>query len=168
MVIFIFTMLFLGVFLFTRSYEYLERYYSTVLYVSSMSILYALICTNYGLWLFPIWWIFSDHASALLQTAILFPSTTVLFLRYLPRNKWFKAFYFIFFVVLYVIMEWIMLRHGEIRYEHGWNLGWSTLIDVLMFFMILMHENNKKITWLFTVVIITFFVISFRVPLFVL
>lgn len=168
MVIFVFSLFFLAVFLITRSYKSMERFYSTVLYVSLMSILYALICTNYGLWLFPVWWIFSDQASALFQAVVLFPSTTVLFLRYFPKSKWSVIPYFLFFAALYVIMEWFMLMRGEIRYEHGWNLGWSVVIDVLMFFMMWLHQYSKRVTWWLTSLITVFLVIWFRVPLFVL
>lgn len=130
-----------------------------------MSILYALICSDYGLWEYPVWWIFTNNASVLFQAVILFPSSTVLFLRYLPRNRWFVTLYIFFFVVLYIMMEWFMIKRGEIRYGHGWNLGWSMAVVVFMFVTVLLHESNKKLTWLFSIVIITFLISWFDVPL---
>lgn len=168
MVIVLFSVLFLVVLLLTRSYRYVEQYYSTILYISLTSVFYTLICTNYGLWTFPVWWIFTNQAAALLEAVILFPSTTVLFLRYLPRHSRFVMLYILFFVALYVVMEYLMIQRGQIRYAHGWNLGWSTVVNVLMFLFMLLHERSKRLTWILAVVIVAFFIRWFDVPLFAL
>lgn len=165
MIIVLYSLLFLATFLLTKSYRYFGRYYSTTLYVSFISLVYVTICNTYKMWAFPTWWIFTNEASELLQAVILFPCTTVIFLRYFPRNKWFAALYFLFFVALYVVMEWLMVISGEINYEHRWNLGWSTVVVALMCFMIKLHEHNRILTWLLTVVVMAFFVIWFKVPL---
>ncbi|KPV43811.1 CBO0543 family protein [Alicyclobacillus ferrooxydans] len=168
MIIVLFSLLFLVVLLLTRSYRCVEQYYSTILYISLMSVFYTLICTNYGLWTFRVWWIFTNQAVALLEAVILFPSTTALFLRYLPRHSRFTMLYFILFVALYIVMEYIMIQLGEIRYTQGWNLGWSTVVDVLMFLFMLLHERSKRLTWILTVVVVAFFIRWFDVPLFAL
>lgn len=167
MIIIFFTLLSLVFFLFTKSYRYITQYYSTVLYVSFISVLYALICSDYGMWQFANWWIFTDHASALVQAAILFPSTTVIFLRYLPKTKKFFIPYFLLFPALYVGMEWITLGRNGIRYLHGWNFGWSVLIDILMFCMILVHHYHFILAWALSTIIIVFLLSWFHVPLFI-
>lgn len=168
MTIIFFSLLFFAAFLLTKSYKYLKRYYPTVLYVSFISIAYTLICTNYGMWTFPVWWIFTDDACALFQATILFPSTTVMFLRYLPTRKWLLFLYFCGFAALYIAMEWIMVQCHEIRYSNGWNFGWSAIIDFLMFIMICLHEYRLFVAWVVTIPIMSFFIIWFHVPLFVL
>ena len=168
MIIVLFSMLFLVVMLLTRSYRFVERYYSTILYISLMSVFYTLICTNYGLWTFLVWWIFTNHAIAILEAVTLFPSTAVLFLRYLPQRLPWIAAYTSFFVVLYVVMEWFMVQLGQIRYSHGWNLGWSAIVDVLMILFVWLHERSKSLTWILTVFIVAFFIRWFDVPLFAL
>ncbi|QSO50491.1 hypothetical protein JZ785_16330 [Alicyclobacillus curvatus] len=165
MTIILFSLLFLTVFFVTRSHRYLERYYDTVLYISLISVVYGLICIDFAMWHFPVWWIFTDHASLLFQAVVLFPSTTVVFLRYFPRSRGLIAPYFLLFVIAYVVMEWMMLKLGQIRYAHGWSLGWSTLVVVLMFLMMWLHEKSKKLTWVFTFIVITWLVTWFDVPL---
>ncbi|QSO50503.1 hypothetical protein JZ785_16395 [Alicyclobacillus curvatus] len=165
MVIIIFTLCFTAVFFLTRSYRYLDTYYTTVLYVSSVSLLYQLLCRGYLLWHFRNWFFFTDKLSTLIQFAVLFPSTIVLFLRYLPQSNWMRGLYFSGFFGVYGVMEWFLKRSGEIVYQYGWNFWWSVFIDFCLFALTWIHSKSWKTAILVSTCITVFLMVRFSVPL---
>lgn len=165
MVISIYSFGFLVAFIITKSYRYFGRYYSSVHYVACLSILYTLVCRGYPLWSFRPWWIVTDKVSQLIQFAILFPCTTVLFLRYIPRHTRHRILHFLGFSGLYVLLEWLLVNRHEIIYSHGWNFSWSVVIDILLFTLTWIHMKSWKIAVLMSVCIVLFLIMWFRVPL---
>lgn len=149
----------------TGSYRYLDKYYSTALFVSTVSLLYVLLCRGYMLWNFNQWWFMTGKVSALVQFSVLFTSTTVLFLRYLPVNKSAKLLYFLGFYGAYVLMELFLKLRGEIVYQHGWSFEWSVFIDFCLFALAWTHARNWKAAWSVSACIIVFLMVWFRVPL---
>ncbi|MFC0212673.1 CBO0543 family protein [Paenibacillus chartarius] len=165
MVIIIFTLSFLMVFVITKSYKYVDQYYQTVLYVSLVSIIYPLICRGHMVWHFPDIGYFTDKANFLFQAIVLFPSTTVFFLRFLPRKVWSRVVYFLGFVGLYSAMEAFMVMRGEIIYKHGWNFGWSMFVDLCLFGLMWIHARSWRLALFISLCILTFLVLWFRVPM---
>ncbi|MCF8564905.1 hypothetical protein LLE49_09255 [Alicyclobacillus tolerans] len=165
MIILIFTLCFLAAFVLTRSYRFLDKYYPTALYVSLVSLLYQLLCRGHLLWHFRNWHLFTDKLSTLIQFAVLFPCSAVLFLRYLPRRKLARTLYFLGFFAVYVVMELCLKLSGEIIYQFGWSLGWSVFIDFCFFAFTWMHARNWKVALPISASIIVFLMAWFRVPL---
>ncbi|WP_391563832.1 CBO0543 family protein [Paenibacillus cremeus] len=165
MVIIIFTLSFLTVFLLTKSYRYFPIYYSTIQYVSMVAFVYPLICRGYMVWSFPAWGLFTDKANELLQATVLFPSTTVLFFRYLPHRLWTRALYFLGFVGLYAGMECLLITRKEILYQHGWRFGWSVFIDFCLFALMWIHAKSWKVAYPISLCILIFLVVLFQVPI---
>lgn len=165
MVIIIFTLSFFTVFLITKSYKNCSDHYPTILFVSLVSVIYPLICRGYMVWHFPNSGFFTDKVNLLFQGAILFPSTTVLFLRYLPHKVWTRTLYFLGFFGIYAIMEWLMVLRKEILYEHGWNFGWSMFIDFCLFTLLWIHSRSWKVAMSISLCILIFLVVWFRVPI---
>lgn len=166
MVIIIFTLSFLTVIVITKSYKYCNQYYPTIQYVSLVSIIYPLICRGYMVWHFPNSGFFTDKVNLLFQMAILFPSTTVLFLRYLPHKVWTRTLYFLGFFGIYAVMELLMVLRKEIIYQHGWNFGWSMFIDFCLFSLMWIHARSWKTAISISLCILTFLVVLFRVPIY--
>lgn len=165
MVILIFSLCFVIVLFLTGSHKYFDKYRSTALFVSTISLLYVLLCRNYMLWNFNQWWLMTSKVSALLQFVVLFPSTVVLFLRYLPVNTLPKILYFLGFFGIYVLMEVCLKLRGEIVYQHGWSFGWSVSIDICLIALAWTHARNWKAAWTVSACIIVFLLAWFRVPL---
>ncbi|WP_276356279.1 CBO0543 family protein [Cohnella caldifontis] len=164
MVILIFSLGALAAFLITKSYKYMDPYYPTVLYVVLVSLLYPVICRGYMVWHYPSWGWFTDKVNGLVQSAVYFPCTTVLFLRYFPRRTGSRIAYLAAFVAAYAIMEGLLLYWKQIIYEHGWNFGWSVFIDVCMFSMIWLHSRSWKAAWAVSLCILILLLALFRVP----
>lgn len=164
MVILIFSLCFVIVLFLTGSHKYFDKYRSTALFVSTISLLYVLLCRNYMLWNFNQWWFVTSKVSTLLQFVPLFPSTVVLFLRYLPVNR-LKILYFLGFVGIYVLMEACLKIRGEIVYLHGWTFGWSVFLNFCVFALAWIHARNWKAGWTVSTCITVFLMVWFRVPL---
>lgn len=164
MVAILFTLCFLVVFLMTKSYQYFSKYYSTILYVSLVALGYPLVCRGYMVWSFNDWGHFTDKANELMQAVILFPSITVLFLRFLPQRIWTRALYFLGFFSIFAVMELYMIARNEIFYQHGWNYGWSLFIDFCLFALLWIHAKSWNTALILSLCILIFLVIVFRVP----
>lgn len=164
MVTILFTLCFLLVFLLTKSYKYFSTYYPTVQYVTLVAISYPLICRGYMVWSYADWGLFTEKANELTQAAILFPSITVLFLRFLPKKVWTRTLYFLGYLGIFALMEVFLVLRQEIIYRHGWSFGWSMFIDVCLFSLMWIHEKNWKVALSISFCILLFLVIVFRVP----
>lgn len=164
-VILIFSSCFALAFFLTKSYKFLDKYYSTVHFVACTSLLYQVICRGHLLWRFRNCAFLTEKLSYLIQFSVLFPCTTVLFLRYLPRKAWAKVFYILGFVGLYVLMEWLLVVRREIIYQYGWRFGWSVFIDFWLFLMAWIHSRSWKVAVPIAVCIILFLMVWFRIPL---
>ena len=165
MVILIFTSSFAVAFILTKSYRFLDKYYSTVLYVSCSAALYQAVCRGHLLWLIQDWFFFTSKLSVLTQFAVLFPCTTVLFLRYFPHRKWTRLLYYLGFVGVYILMEWFLSLRNEIAYQYGWTFGWSVFIDFALFAMAWIHSRSWKIALPISACNIAFLMAWFDVPL---
>lgn len=165
MVIIIFTLCFAAVFLLTKSYKFLGKYYSTALYISYISILYQVLCQGHMMWHFRDWLFFTDKLSTLTQFVVLFPCTIVLFMRYLPQRKWTRTLYFLGFVGVYVVMEILLNLRGEIVYQYGWTFWWSVFIDFCIFAIAWIHARSWKTALSISTCIIVSLMVWFRVPL---
>lgn len=165
MVVLIFSFFFLAVILVTQSYKYFSRYYSTIHFVACLSLFYTLICRGHLLWQYSTWWLISPKLCNIIQFAVLFPCTTVVYLRFLPHGRWHKTLYLLGFVGLYAVMEWFMFLRGEITYHYGWNFLWSLFIDSVMFILIPVHERSWKIALVISIFIIVFLIVWFHVPM---
>lgn len=165
MVILIFTLLFAAAVFLTRSYRFFDEYYSTALFVSSMSLLFQILCRGHLLWGFRDWGFFTDKLSNLVQFVVLFPATTVLFLSHMPHKKFHAALYYLGFVAVYVVMEAALNLRHEIIYRYNWNFFWSVFIDFVLFAAAWIHSRRWKLTWPLATGVIVFLMIWFRVPL---
>lgn len=165
MVIIIFTLCTVAIFIRTKSYSFFDVYYPTVLYVSSIALLYQLLCRGHFMWHFRGWYDFTSKSSELTQVLILFPATIVLYLRYLPQRNWIKVLYLLGFLISYTVLELSLKMAGEIVYRYGWNFYWSVFLDFCLFSMAWLHTKNRHAAWLLSASVTVFLMIWFHVPL---
>lgn len=165
MLIIIFSLCFLAVVVLTRTYRFVDRYYPTLLYVSSASLLYQLLCRGHLLWHFRKWFFFTDKLSILTQFVVLLPCTVLLFLRYLPKGRLTKAAYFLGFFVMYVGIELCLKQSGEIVYAYGWTFWWSVFMDFCLFALSWIHSKSWRMALPISAVVVVFLMVWFRIPL---
>lgn len=149
----------------TKSYRAWKRYYPTVLYFSGFSLLYPLICNGYLMWDYPSRLWLDDKIVHLINASILFPCTALVYLTHMPRKRTQKALYYVGWVLLYSLMEWMWRNNGEIAYGHGWGLTYSILFDVIMFFMFALHDKRPEIALPISYGFLAAFIFWFRVPM---
>jgi hypothetical protein len=133
-----------------------QNYHATMLYMSAMNLLYFYFCADYLLWENKPDLGFSKTFVNLLYTFVVFPCTVLIFLSNYPRNLKMQGFYILKWVIIYIGVELIGALFGRISYQHGWNLGWSSLFVVVMFAMLRLHYKKPIIAYIFSVLIITF------------
>ncbi|WHY91432.1 CBO0543 family protein [Neobacillus cucumis] len=133
-----------------------QRYYPTILYIVSANLLYKFFASSK----FPLWsfdsqdFFFKSHMGIFLwHVFIVNTLAAFLYLSHFPEGTfWKKAFYIVKWVVFFIVGEVVLYRFQHVRYDHGWNLGWSVLFDFTMFTMLRLHF--KKPIW---AIILSFF-----------
>jgi hypothetical protein len=89
----------------------------------------------------------------LLLSFVGMPLSVFIYLFHYPKRTTMakQALYILFFVVLFVILEYVSVQFGAITYHNGWNLLWSLLFDCAMFIIIVIHHRKPKIALLLSV-----------------
>jgi len=142
-------------------------YYHTVLLVSLSNLLYNFLCRERMTWVFePGAWM-SHKTIDLLNTFVLLPATTILYLNYYPSegSKGRKLTYFFLWVAGYSAMELVWFRTGSIWYDNDWTYFWSVGFYWVMFFIMRLHHTHPGRALFCSVVVIAFLVARFDVPL---
>ncbi|WP_304458931.1 CBO0543 family protein [Alicyclobacillus sendaiensis] len=164
MVVVCFSAAFLAVVLVTRTHAYLTQYCRTVLWIAVIALMYNLVCRGYMMWYHPRWWFVTDKLSQLIQIFVLFPCTTLLFLRYMPSSVGRRLLHFALFLAVYTAFEFVLVMSHEIEYYHGWAFGWSILLDACMLFVMWLHEQNWQLSLGFCGLVTSLFLAWFHVP----
>jgi hypothetical protein len=141
-----------------------KQYYPTVLYVSFCNLLYVVLAENRPTWAFysPL---LTPKASDLLNTFLLLPSTTMLYLYFFPESKSRRVIYYLLWIAGFSALEYIWQLLKLIRYDHGWNLLWSVAFYFAMFFAIRLHQTSLGKALLFSLGVTVFLVFWFRIPI---
>ena len=96
---------------------------------------------------------------------LVYPSTCVLFLSFLP-DAWKKQLpYLALWVGIYTVIEAIAILIGDYRYMGVWNLGYSVLVDVGMFCLLALHYKKPLLVWPVSAALAFLMLWWFRIPL---
>lgn len=144
--------------------EHFHKFHATILYKSTMNLLYIFITMGY-----PLWRIQPDLGLpfiiiSLLYTFIIFPCTVILFLSNYPKSAKSQILHNLKWITIYIVVEWIGSLSGRITYEHGWNLGWSLLFVIIMFPMLGLHHKRPILTYFLSIIIVTLMIYFFNIP----
>jgi hypothetical protein len=150
-----------------KVYKEWSKYHATMLYFPICDLTYNFICTNYWLWKFDNDVLLPHTILELVHFFITFPGTVLLFLAQYPEKKAIqrKITYYLTWIGIYFVGEWLLLQVGGIIHSNGWSLGWSFFFDLIMFPMLRLHYKHPLIAYILSVPIATFFIYLFDVPI---
>ncbi len=141
-----------------------KEYYSTVLYLFIGNIVCDLLVYQKPLWAF------NDLAVrypflCISITAVLYPSTVIMYLSHLPKTAKKCIFYIVLWAAIYSAMELLAHLIGDFRYFNGWHIIHSLVFNVVMFPMILLHYKKPLFAWPISAVLAFLFIWFFEIPL---
>ncbi|MFE8702855.1 CBO0543 family protein [Cytobacillus sp. FJAT-54145] len=146
-----------------------KKYYTTMQYIAIGNLTYNFLCASHWLWrLSPdIKW-FNHTILEMAYTFIVFPFTALMFLSHYPENegRWRVIRHYLFWIGLYVAIEFVLMVQGSILYKYGWSLGWSALFDCLMFPFLRLHFKKPLFTLIVSVPIAIFWLWLFEIPVY--
>jgi hypothetical protein len=134
-----------------------RKYYPTMLFMTTVSLLENIITANHKLWMMvnsPF--ITSSLANGLFVTFVSFPAVLLLYLSHYPQKKSRKVCYVLLWASFYSMIEYGMGCLGFYAYANGWSLGWSVMINVCMFPILRIHYQKPLLAWLCSGILILF------------
>lgn len=142
-------------------------YYSTILFMILMDLIYNFLTYKYSMWEFETSFdkmLLPNHTTvSFLVEFIYFSSTVLIYLRYYPTKKSKQPFYIAFWIAFYSSIEYIsFVTWKGISYHNGWNIWWSIIINSLAFPILKLHYKQPLWAWFCSIIIITFFWIYFN------
>lgn len=142
-----------------------KKYYPTILFFIIGDLLYNLLTYNNPMWEYKKDGIFPNHTLSNLWIMItVYPGTVITYLFHFPKKKINQIFYILFWVILYVLWEFVNVHVlGLIDHYNGWNMRWSFLFDFIIFIMLVIHHKRPLLAWGFSIIIIIFFLKLFDV-----
>lgn len=123
-----------------------NKYYSTILYFIIGDLVYNFLTYNSPLWKYEPS-IMNSTLADLLIAVVVFPSTVLLFLPYLPGKLTKQIIHIAKWVAIYSAIEWIYYSLGFISYHNNWNIGWSILFYFIMFSLLWLHYKRPLWVW---------------------
>lgn len=143
-----------------------KEYYPTILYFLVGNLVYIVITQYKPLWNFGE--IFRQFPILdIIFMLSIYPSTTILFLSFYPFSTSPKkqALYIVFWVALFTLLEYIAYLTGGFGYTNGWNIGYSTLFNFLMFPLLRLHIKKPLLVWPVSALLAFLLLFWFRIPL---
>ncbi len=142
-----------------------QKYYPTMLYVLSISMIYEFLTKDFAIWTFHPDFLFNQAIVVLLHAVISVPFTIFIFLSRYPTEGAKIFFHYLIWIGIYIGAEEILSVTRRITYEHGWSLWSSLVFDCIMFPMIRLHYKKPIIAWIFTFPIVIAYMFIFKVPI---
>lgn len=144
-----------------------RKFHPSMLFAGGMILLYNVLALThkYFLWkMEPS--LLTYSVEEIIHAFILLPGTTLIFLSRWPENgnKAQKAIYFLKWIALYSLIEFLLSNLGAIQYHHGWNIGLSILFYCVMFPGILLHYKKPGLAYPFFILITILGAKIFSIP----
>lgn len=149
----------------SRALKEWKTYYETVIYVSFCNLLYNLLCRDHLTWSYHPDFLLNHTTTDLLNSFVLLPTTTILYLHFYPTKQAKQIVYYLGWIAGYSAVEYLWFAFGRITYDHGWNFLWSIGFYFAMFYALRAHHTNLKRALLFSLVSVVFLLITFKVPI---
>ena len=147
-----------------RDYKNWKKYHTTMLYYAVGNLTYNFLCANYLLWKLEPDFMPNHSITEMLYTFIVFPGTILMFLEHYPKTLKKQVLHNVFWIALYIVIEYFFLVTGRIYYQFGWTLWWSFLLVAVMFPMFRLHHTRPLLTYILSVPITIFLIWYFEVP----
>lgn len=168
----IYAIFWLGILIIWGDWRNWKRYYPTILFFMLGDFIYLYLLSDH----YPMWTyvpssvdreagITNTHISFSIM-ALKYPATCLAYLSHFPQQGLLmKLFYYFGWLALYIINELIDLQFHLIKYDNGWNIGWSILFNAVMFLVLKVHFHKPLLAWILSGIFIVFLWNTFDVPL---
>jgi hypothetical protein len=164
-VILITNLLFVIAVIVSRAFKQWNKYYDVMLFVSFCNLLYNFLCHDYLTWLFHPDLLLTHKTADFMNTLLLLPSTTLLYLHFFPAAKRNQVIYYFSWVIGFSALEFLWYSYGRITYHHGWHFVWSIAFYFFMFLTIRLLHSHRVIGLLVSAGTVAFLIIYFQIPL---
>ncbi len=145
-----------------------RKYYPTILFLICVDFGMSIFTYKYPLWTFQKSLMIPNHTiSDYLITFFGLSPLVFIFLSNYPFKSsmiW-QIVYGACWVIFSAAMESFFYTAGLITYHHGWNLLWSILVWVFMFFGIRVHFSKPLWAWLLCFACVFFIKLYFHIPI---
>lgn len=143
-----------------------EKYLPVMMYFALGNLTYNFLCANYFLWRLNPDALSNHSLTEMLYTFIIFPGTALMFLSKYPEGEGTKSLakHYSFWIIIYILVEWIFTYTNSIIYQYGWGLIWSATFDVIMFPMLRLFHKKSLIALLLSIPIAFIWIFLFDVP----
>ncbi|UKS25428.1 hypothetical protein LOZ80_28100 [Paenibacillus sp. HWE-109] len=148
----------------TKAYKKWHVYYATMLFVAFCNLIYNFLCHDYLIWTFRPDLLINHRMTDLVNTFVLLPATTLLYLHFYPEQTAKKYIYFVSWISGFSIIEYIWYVSGRITYQHGWTIVWSIGFYFAMFLTIRLHHTKRITALVFSFACALFLILFFKVP----
>lgn len=140
-------------------------YYPTILFFILISMLHLVLTYDYPQWTFQDFMIPNSTLKTLLMLFLQYPCFTILFFTFVPTNKAYLPIYFLIWVLVFGLLELVSFLSGVIIYHHGWNFGWSIVLNMCTFPTLYLHHKRPLWAWLVSMCLTAIFAWIFQVPI---
>ncbi|MCT2535756.1 hypothetical protein NC661_07490 [Aquibacillus koreensis] len=141
-----------------------KKYHTVMLYFAIGNLTYNFLTASYFLWRLDSDFLSNHTLTEMLYTFIVFPGCALLFVGNYPTGKVKVLRHYVWWITIFVAIEWIMSLTSHIDYQYGWSLAWSAGFDIFMFPMLWLFYKRPLIAYIISVPIAFFFIWYFDVP----
>ncbi|BCB02749.1 CBO0543 family protein [Bacillus sp. KH172YL63] len=126
-----------------------KEFYPTVQFFIICNLLYNFLFYHHTLWAYKavtVDWL-NHTLIELVFTFFIIPVVIMIFLRFFPSGKK-TALYLLCWILYFTFLEFLFYKKGLFLYDHGWNLGWSAIFNVIMFSILGLHHKKPLLALL--------------------
>lgn len=140
-----------------------KEFYPTIQFYIICNLLYNFVFYQHTLWRYKavtLSWL--NHT--LIEIAFSFfiiPVVLMVYLQYFPQGKK-KFIYLGVWVGYFTFIEFLFEKKGLFIYENDWDLWWSTVFNLITFFIIRVHYKNHLAALLISLPIILILLLFFH------
>ena len=139
-------------------------YYSTILFFALGEMELNFIFYKHSLWQYASPNLNHTFITFLWDSTVI-PSTILLFIPYMPKSVSKKILYIFLWVVIYVFSEFAFYTVGYFKYFNGWNLAYSSMLDIFIFLLLYLHYKKPLLACFAVMLTIPLFIYLTKLPL---
>ncbi|WP_244440971.1 CBO0543 family protein [Neobacillus jeddahensis] len=141
-----------------------REFHASMLFISVGGLLYEYIVKENSLWKFHPDLLYGHDMAVIVYALCTMPISILIFLTHFPK-EWLRRFiYILIWSVIYISVEWLLLKFERISYQNGWGFLYSFLFDIVMFSVIALHHFKPILAYLLSILITIFMISYFQVP----
>lgn len=145
-----------------------EKYTHTIFYVIICNLLYNVLCQDHLLWEYNPDFLPESHVLVdIIYSFISLPALTLLFLTFYPYSKPIskQIRYLLIWVISSLAVEYPFIHYERLVLNHGYKYWMDFFFYIVMYGMIRLHYSRPFLTYGISVLIISFMLWYFNVPI---